>query len=166
MAKHHSITLSLMHLCIQPMISNCSSQKCMVDYYEKDVPSAFSFFYTLRYAPLSILDYSHGTSRQRCTGHLGSDMQCVHDQLGRSYAIRFTGASLKPGRTQIYADLLPKHSTHLPLLSAQYHLQEPLGMVEVHLSWSCDFRQSQSSISYHFLPLENHLLAKLPMRRL
>ena len=136
--------------------------KAWLNNNERDVPSAFSSLYTLRYTPLSTLDCSHGTSRQRCRGHLGPQMQWMHHQLGRSCAI----CSPNPGRAQIYADLLPKHSTHLPLLSAQYHLQEPHGMVEIHLSWSFNLRQSRLCISDHFLPVEDRLLAKLPMRRL
>ena len=39
-------------------------------------------------------------------------------------------------------------------------------MVEIHLSWSFDFRQSRLCIPYHFIPVEDRLLAKLPLRRL
>ena len=41
-----------------------------------------------------------------------------------------------------------------------------MAMVEIHLSWSFNLRQSRLCISYHFLPVEDRLLAKLPMRRL
>ena len=91
-------------------------------------------------------------------------MQRMHDQLGRSCAI--CAPSLDYGRARLYADSPWSTSTYLSPMFAYNHLQQPHAMVEVCLTWSFDSRQSRLCISYHFIPVEDRLLAKLPLRRL
>ena len=79
-------TVPLLH--IQPFISNIllktwltcvkafvlRPRDCELAWVHDD-STAFSSSYTLRYTSHSTLVCSHGTSRQRCRGHLGPQMQ-------------------------------------------------------------------------------------------